>query len=634
MSTTPSANLNTILKHYAQKQNSPVVNFNEFCEYIRRYSQKYLEQQEELLKYVGNAHDAVEKELVLLESDKKVALINEHSDKKSIVVSGYFIEKCAARYRELETNPAIPFPTLSDFPKYLTKEIHEKKEASEFIFELLENERLNDEKLYAITFAKDVAPFLLPSSVSILTVLEIAVAKIRLMLQREEYHDYFLKKIRISNPGKELSAKNFFNQVVNKPTETLENIKSSGDVFYFWSQLCFFIKQDYEKVKDLTHEDIAKLQAIQIIEFCSSYFKNKSQQSQQRATALKNLGIILNKPPYFFTKEAIVKFVDSRGIPLLGQYNEKDLSDYLQEETTTLENNNLPNLLVFKVDSGQRYFIVKNKVLPLILKLSSETREIIRQNLTNEWYESLRDYENLPCMKEQKAFDKKLEEKVRDLDPILYALLNSNFLSLIHYETRNSQEPISEKINLFANGKLLPYSEILMLSRHEILTDAKILLPFWYTVPILSWLLSLFFKKPGQSEKKQDKKTQSKQNEPEKKEKRTSSKLEMKKAIEKIEKDLIPEDSSLEQELDYSVLQWNKQITKQSREQLTEDVNCLIRDYIRTTIRSLHSVSFDIQRIKNLADTLVKSPSLQKIKETNHLNRYVQLYILKLVKNS
>ena len=189
-------------------------------------------------------------------------------------------------------------------------------------------------------------------------------------------------------------------------------------------------------------------------------------------------------------------------------------------------------------------------------------------------------------------------------------------------------------MNLFANGKLLPYSEILMLSRHEILTDAKILLPFWYTVPILSWLLSLFFKKPGQSEKKQDKKTQSKQNEPEKKEKRTSSKLEMKKAIEKIEKDLIPEDSSLEQELDYSVLQWNKQITKQSREQLTEDVNCLIRDYIRTTIRSLHSVSFDIQRIKNLADTLVKSPSLQKIKETNHLNRYVQLYILKLVKNS
>jgi hypothetical protein len=236
-------------------------------------------------------------------------------------------------------------------------------------------------------------------------------------------------------------------------------------------------------------------------------------------------------------------------------------------------------------------------------------------------------------MKEQKAFDKKLEEKVRDLDPVLYALLNSNFLSLIHYETRNSQEPISEKINLFANGKLLPYSEILMLSRHEILTDAKIMLPFWYTVPILSWILSLFFKKPGKSEKKQNTKNQPAQEETKKK-KQTSSKAEMKKAIEQVEKELIPEGSSLEEELSNSIFQWNKQITKQSREQLTEDVNCLIRDYIRSTIRTLRSASFNIQRIQNLADTLVKTPSLEKIKETNHLNRYVQLYILKLVKTT
>lgn len=634
MNNAPTSNLNTILKHYAQKQNSPVVNFNEFCEYMRRYSQKYLEQQEELLKYVANSHDAVAKELVLLESDKKIALINEHTDKKSIVVTAHFIEKFSARYREIEANPAIPFPTLADFPKYLTKEIHEKKEASEFIFKLLENEQLNDETLYAITFAKDVPSLLLPSSVSILTVLELAIAKIRLMLRKEEYHDYFLKKIRISNPGKELSAKNFFSQVVNKPVETLENIKSSGDVFYFWSQLCFFIRQDYEKVKDLTHEDIAKLQAIQIIEFCSSYFKNKSQQTQQRATALKNLGIILNKAPYFFTKDDIAKFVDSRGIPLLGQYSEKDLSDYLHAETTTLENNNLPNLLVFKVDSGQRYFIVKNRVLPLILKLSSETRDVIRGNLTREWYDSLKDYENLPCMKEQQAFDKKLEEKVHDLDPILYALLNSNFLSLIHYETRNAQEPISEKINLFANGKLLPYSEILMLSRQEILTDAKIMLPFWYTVPLLSWILSLFLKKPGKSVKKQEQKNKNEKEETEKKKKHPSSKTEIKNAIEKVEKELIPEGSTIDEELSNCLYQWNKQITKQTREQLTEDVNCLIRDYIRSTIRSLKSASFNIQRIKNLSDALVKSPSLQKIKETTHLNRYIQLYILKLVKNT
>lgn len=636
MSNTPTANISILLKHYAHKQNSPIVNFNEFCDYMRRYAQRYLEQQEELLKYVANSHDAVAKELVLLESDKKVLIINPNTEKKSIVVTAHFIEKFATRYREIESNPAIPFPTLSDLPKYITQEIYDKKDSSEFIFQLLEKQVLNDENLFLITFSRDIPSLLFPSSVSILTLLDIAVAKIRLMLKKEEYHDYFLKKIRISNPGKELAAKNFFTQIITKPTETIANIKSSGDIFYFWSQLCFFIRQDYEKVKDFTQEDIAKLQAVQIIEFCAVFYKNKSQQSQQRATALKNLDIMLHKPPYFFTKDDIAKFVDSRGIPLLGQYTEEDLNDYLHTETTSLENNNLPNLLVFKVEAGQRYFIVKNKVLPLIIRLCSEARDTIKDNITREWYESLREFENLPCMKEQKAFDKKVEEKVHDLEPILYALLTSNFLSLIHYETRNSQEPVSEKINLFSNGKLIPYSDILMLSRQEILTDAKFMLPFWYTIPFFSWLLSLFMKKPGskdKQDKKQEKNTKENKDEKTKTKKTTSSKVDLKKAIELVEKELIPEDSSLEDELSNYLLQWNKQITKQTREQLTEDVNCLIRDYIRTTARTIRSTGFNTQRIKTLANTLVKSPSLQKIKETIPLTNYIQLYILKLVKN-
>ena len=636
MSTTPTSNMKTLLKHYAIKQNSPVINFNEFCDYMRRYAQRHLEEQEELLKYVANSHDAVTKELELLIPDKKVVILNQNTDKQSIFVTAYFIDKFTTRYKELSSNPAIPFPVLSDLPKYLTQDIYEKKVAAEFLFELLEHQSLSDEHLYAFTFARELPSILFPSSVDILSLLEISIAKIRLMLRKEEYHDYFLKKIRISNPGKELSAKNFFNLIVTKPAETLESIKTSGDSFYYWTQLCYFIRQDYEKVKDFTQEDIAKLQAVQIIELCAVFFKNKSQQSQQRTTALKNLGIMLNKPPYYFTKDDIARFVDSKGIPLLGQYTEQDLSDYLHTETTALENNNLPNLLVFKVESGQRYFICKNKVLPLIIRLCSEARDTIRENITKEWYDSLREFENIPCMKEEKAFNKKLQEKVHDLEPILHSLLNSNFLSLIHYETRTSQEPVSEKINLFANGKLIPYSEILMLSRQEILTDAKFMLPFWYSFPFFSWILSIFLKKPGKKEKKQDNKSQTSSKETESKEenkKSSTSKSEIKKSIEQVEKQLVPDGSSLEQELSNTELQWNKQITKQSREQLTEDVNSLIKDYIRSTARTLKSTKFNIQRIENLANTLVKTPSLQNIREQSHLTKYVQLYILKLVKN-
>ena len=114
MSTTTTANIQILLKHYAIKQNSPVINFNEFCDYMRRYAQRHLEEQEELLKYVANSHDAVTKELELLIPDKKVVILNPNTEKKSILVTAYFIENYTNRYKEIEANPAIPFPVLAD----------------------------------------------------------------------------------------------------------------------------------------------------------------------------------------------------------------------------------------------------------------------------------------------------------------------------------------------------------------------------------------------------------------------------------------------------------------------------------------------------------------------------------------
>ena len=68
--------------------------------------------------------------------------------------------------------------------------------------------------------------------------------------------------------------------------------------------------------------------------------------------------------------DTILKFTDSKGIPLYGQYTEKDLKGFLQKETTESSNQELPQLLVFKVDNGTRYFVYKNNVIPLIVRLT------------------------------------------------------------------------------------------------------------------------------------------------------------------------------------------------------------------------------------------------------------------------
>ena len=101
-----------------------------------------------------------------------------------------------------------------------------------------------------------------------------------------------------------------------------------------------------------------------------------------------------------------------------------------------------------------------------------------------------------------------------------------------------------------------------------------------------------------------------------------------------ISKELIPEGSSLDRELNYLVKQWNQMISKEAYNNLTEDVNALIRDYTRRVIKTLSATTFTKERIENLANTLVHTPNMQKIKDEKALKEYVILYMLRLVTNT
>ncbi|MDY5047737.1 MAG: hypothetical protein SPE87_08300, partial [Treponema porcinum] len=89
----------------------------------------------------------------------------------------------------------------------------------------------------------------------------------------------------------------------------------------------------------------------------------------------------------------------------------------------------------------------------------------------------------------------------------------------------------------------------------------------------------------------------------------------------------------IDRELDSYHNIWNKMITKEARTQLTEDVNALIRDYMRKVIKTISTSTFNLERVQSLAETLVKTPNMQKIKEEDALYMYTQLYILRLVSN-
>ncbi|MCH5290203.1 MAG: hypothetical protein J1D88_00395 [Treponema sp.] len=639
------ANILALAKSYASRQKTGIIEYDEFASYVRRYAQHHLEENPELVGFAMGASEPLQEELNNLALERQVMVITGAMNKEFIFVVAWYIEHYKEIYLSMQGNGITrPFPNSNDLPKAAPEEILTKRPANELIYELMDHEQLDDSTLYALTFPSGVPPVIFPSSLSIQVLVDTAIRKIHDMLKKEEVHDYFLKKLTISNPGKELAIKNYFTKMTNRPDAVFDALKETGDSFYYWTQLCYFIKQDYNKRKDFTPEDINGLQSVYIVEVAAAYYKSRASERMQKETAFKNLDMLFENPPYYFTMDDVIAMKDPHGIPLLGQYTEQDLKDHLNELFSEVEENELPRLLVVKVSDTESYFVLKSKVMQLVVRLANDARIVVRESLTKVWYKHLLGFEMLPEMKDGAAFERCLRREVRSCQPLLHALLTSSFLPVIALE-----DSAPSKLHLFHNETLIPYSEILMISRQELLADARIKLPFWYTIPVVSWIAALIMRAPKEKRQKterqaatktlhdekvaEEKERQVKLDAEESNPKRLSKKKELRKAAEQIEARLVPETSSLDRELAGYEQEWNNLIGKTNSANLTEDVNSLIRDYMRKVLRTLPANGFTPERIETLSDTLVKTPALMKIKNHPALRMYIQLYMIKLVKN-
>ncbi|MBQ7752701.1 MAG: hypothetical protein IJR80_03470 [Treponema sp.] len=626
-----TANLSSIIKYYAEKQKSGFIDFKEFCAYIKKYAEHHVEEQSALVKYLGDPVGTVEAELQGLSEKHLAALIN-HGNKRTIVVFSYFISFFTERYNEILRNDTFPFPLVSDLPKLFPTNAIERKAAVSYIPSLIEKDTSKTNLLYILEFSQDIPALLIPSKIPMMLLIEAAQQKIRKILKKEDHHDYFLKKLRVANSTKELTIKNFYARFVDANENNFSQL-ADGDDYYFWNQLLYFIKQDYLKIQDRTQDDTSVLQSLLIAEIHSSYLKAKFQDDQKRKEALAELEGNLGKPPFFFSMNQILKFKDKSGKELYGILSEEDLKKTLQRLTTEGESNELPPLLVFKVPSGTRYFVYKKNVMQVIVRLCNEGHDSIERYLEDKWYNKLLSHEKLLEMTSAPHFESELHRLVENNSPVLHALLTSNFMTLLAYE---HDDNIPRDFRLFVNGQLLPYHDLLMLKNSKILANAKARLPFYYTMPIISWIFALFATKKhhevSSSKKLAEDPLEALEEESSPSQKKNRAEVLSAKA-KSLTAEFIPEGSSLDRELNYLEKQWNKRLSKEAYNILLEDVNSLIRDYTRRVLRTLSEATFTKERIQNLAENLVATPNMQKIGNPKALTEYVSLYMLRLISN-
>ena len=629
-----NVNLGAIMRHCAKKQESAFLNLKDFCDYLKKYSARHLENHPELVQYLEISEASLLKELEDYAARHEIYILHQFNSKVVIIVLTYYSAYFAEIYKEIIAKITVPFPVPQDLPKNIPADAIEKHDATELIERLNEKQDTKSPSLYCLIFPRDVPSILFPESVPVHILLSAAVFKIRNMLRKDEYRDYFQKKLCISNPNKEISARSFFKSFLQQQDKPEEHFELEGDDFYYWSQLCYFIRQDFEKVKDRTAEDTNILQAISITDVWLMSMREKIAKNKYKEEAFAELEKSLSRPPYFFNMEAILRMKDSKGVLLYGQYNDEELKDFLKKLTTETVADELPKLLVFKIEGGESYFIYKNMVFPLIVRLANEAHDVIEKDLIDKWVKAFRRYERLPEMKDNKAFEKALKTEVAQKSPALHSLLTSNFLMILNYEADHS----SDSFAIFSGGRLLSYAHLLMLNNSSILARTRLMLPFWYTMPVVSWFANLFFRKKESDTSVNVLKNLSSENIAEDgtlsgSHKPVSRKEVIAAAAKKISESLISPGSTLDRELDSYLKQWNKMITKEGHRQLTEDVNTLIRDYMRKVIKTISATTFTQERVQSLAETLCKTPNMQKINGGDALFMYVQLYILRLVSN-
>jgi hypothetical protein len=96
---------------------------------------------------------------------------------------------------------------------------------------------------------------------------------------------------------------------------------------------------------------------------------------------------------------------------------------------------------------------------------------------------------------------------------------------------------------------------------------------------------------------------------------------------------MLPAGATLDVYLDELEEKWNRIINPQAKKNLTEDVNSLIRDYLRKTARTLRAATFTSERIQ-----IWRRPSRRARASRRYSPgtpcAYIQLYMVKLVLKS
>jgi hypothetical protein len=672
-----------ICKHlglYLKRNQQSQVTYSSFLGYLERLLQQGDTSTGDLEELKKDPHQVLSNVLRNLEKKQLVILLRSSDQPLTIQYPKYYLDEIHHLFLEASQQMTAPLPAENmlthPIPEQLIQPIDIKTEFVALLNNALpdisqQSDEIKDEN----TESQDPRPVIrllfpdrLPSLICTKDVLQdkmviACVQKLRNYLINPKNMAYIKQKLAPVFKGREIPLRDVLQQILTSPEQCAKGILSSTDfLFQFWTHLSTNIIKEFNDKQDKQIDEQNYCQASYLLGYYSVYCKGVEQRKKDSESGLKAFIHLLKKPPYAFTMQEMYTFTDDKGILLLQKCTREQLHSFIAEHMKSKDGNTLPTLLRLALPSGKQVFIVYESIPQIIISQLSRIQKQFREYYLLTWQKAFKEGKTLSTIESPKKFELHVEEKLKHYYPLFYSVMKFDTLFLVSQEsyTKPESKQILLSIIDIKNKRLKNYSDILNLSHGQLLSDTKIMLPFWIVIPILKDLV-LFFRKlflgkdfvysdssgldyegqeaEGQgnfsqtpaSTSKEIGESNSSEDQSSSQNSSKSQKANFKSKVLEISKEFTYPGKTLDQSLKTSIDEWNTILEPKAKQDLIEDVNSMCRDFLRGLKISYRKTPPSVSDIQEMAKRLSSNDVFSRIRNRDGLREYIELYFLKIL---
>jgi hypothetical protein len=673
--------LEHILRAFTQKKKTSTISRYNLERYAAHWAGEFQKSRPGFTPFGQMAPAELDTLLEKAEEEGICALTTDEQNAQQVVYLKYFPHIIRQLYEDAQGTLESSFPSEDMLGESIPEVAIEVVEVKDQFVPLLRNLKGRKSTVFRFVFPEGIRSMIIIGELIHTKLLSMSVMKLRTYLSLPKNSEYVINKIHGIFPNKEQAVKDLFSNIMTQRDLSITTIADPGDfTFQFWTHLSTFVVNEFREKANKLDREHGFCQACYMIGLFALYYKGLKKQKLDKEQSLRNVNQGLKKPPYFFSFTDIYGMHDKVGLPISKRISQQELAHYLERKSERDQNGPVPDIVRVLSSDKNEYYVSKERLLNLVLQRSQAFSREVREQYVKEWAGALGEYKKLQIMNHRDVFQNDLWKRINEQDPLLARLLQYDLLFICLNETKPSREVYIEGNRIIdeKQRQLIPVDEILRLDQKRIFRDARTYLPLWKSIPvvgrigvILGKLLKKLMKGADAIKDPSDlyaSFTKSHENRGRKaagrelhtKEEFTSQKsfpaagakqlgsrsgtgggsdrevsnqVAFKKAIYELKNSYIGSAGNIEQSLDDLIEEWNPLVEGKSKQNLVEDVNSAVRDFLRRIKRSLMMKPPDEQRIKNLSKQISEYEAFKRIKRKDAFRRYIELYMIKLLSN-